>query len=375
MPLLHLTTLALALPKNPRLHPALQLHTPCNGLSTTTHGRIFLVYQHVDGTAPNPQIVEYDTTTHISTPYPNAAWNNYTVNSTLDPAQHFLSANAQRIGPDGKLYVVDTGQPGGSGATQAGSGPVDLPDGVKVVQIDVSTDSVTRIYPFGNATNSQSHLDDIRFHISTGFAYLTDAGSPAIIILNLETGETRRVLEGVPSTNAFIHVSAEGHFLVSSSGPSYTYADQLEVSPDGEHLYYQASSGSMFRIPCAALDDAFYNSSMAQNSVLSTYVEPFTHTPSTGGTAIDADGNIYCSNTDTQSVLRIYPNGTMTTLVQDPRLLWVDAMWVDSQGLLWMPCPQLNRGVSYNNGTSKIVKPLNIFTLDIGVGPPANDHP
>ncbi|KAF2765303.1 major royal jelly protein [Teratosphaeria nubilosa] len=368
--LLHLTSLALAAtvlaqtyngPEDPRLKTAIQLQRPCSGLSTTKDGRVFLVCQHTDGSAPNPQLVEYNITTNTSTPYPNAAWNNYTANSTLDPGQHFISANAQRIGPDGKLYVVDAGH--------------NLPYGVKVVQIDVSADSVTRIYYIGNATNSKSHLDDIRFHNSTGFAYLTDTGSPAIIILNLETGETRRVLEDVPSTNTFIPVSAEGHFLISSSGLSYVYADQLEVSPNGEHLYYQACSGGMFRIPCSALDEAFYNSSMAQSSVLNTYVEPFAHTPSTGGTAIDADGNIYCSNTDNQSVLRIYPNGTMTTLVQDPRLLWVDAMWVDSQGLLWMPCPQLNRGVSYNNGTSKIVKPLNIFTLDIGVGPPANDHP
>jgi hypothetical protein len=298
-------------PEDPRLQVAFTLETPSNGLSTTPDGRIFLVYQHVDNTGPNPQIVEFNTTTNTSTPYPNQAWNNHT--SGADPGTHFVSANAQRIGPDGKLYVIDSGQPGGSGATQAGRGPVAFPYGPKVVQIDVTTAEVTRIYYFGNSTNSASHLDDIRFHNSTSKAYLTDAGSAGLIVLDLAAGETRRVLSNDPSTGSYIPVSAEGSFLRSSDGsPSYTYADQLEVSPDGKWFYHQSSAGSMSRISTEALDAAFSNSSMNQNEVLDAWVEPFAHTPSTGGTAIDAQGNIYNSDTDSQRVIKIAPNGTVS---------------------------------------------------------------
>ena len=111
---------------------------------------------------------------------------------------------------------------------------------------------------------------------------------------------------------------------------------------------------------------------MAQ--VLSDFREPFALTPSTGGTAIDAEGNIYNSDTDNQSILKIYPNGTKTLLCQDPRLLWVDAMWIDTQKRLWMPAAQLNRGEPFNNGTSYVVPPLHVFTIDIGVGPSPIDH-
>jgi len=142
-------------------------------------------------------------------------------------------------------------------------------------------------------------------------------------------------------------MSAEGHILYSMGKPAYTYADQLEVSPDGQWLYYQPSSGGMNRIQTCHLNDAFYNSSMNDNSVLDRYVQPFAHTPATGGTAIDADGNVYTSDIDSQRVIKVAPDGTMTTLVQDPRLLWVDAMWIDDQHRLWMPCDQLNRGTQY----------------------------
>ena len=60
--------------------------------------------------------------------------------------------------------------------------------------------------------------------------------------------------------------------------------------------------------------------------------------------------------------------------MQDPRLLWVDAMWVDSQERLWMPAAQLNRGTPFNEGESLVVKPLYVFSMDIGVGPSPIDH-
>lgn len=154
--------------------------------------------------------------------------------------------------------------------------------------------------------------------------------------------------------------------------PVFLYGDQLEVSPDGKYLYYEPASGGMSRIETQYLEQAFYNSSMGK--VLGGYVEPFAHTPSTGGTAIDAEGNIYNSDTDSQRIIKIASNGTMTTLVQDPRLLWVDAMWIDGEGKLWMPAAQLNRGAPFNNGSVLVQKPMTVFTMDIGVGPSRIDH-
>lgn len=61
-------------------------------------------------------------------------------------------------------------------------------------------------------------------------------------------------------------------------------------------------------------------------------------------------------------------------IVQDDRLLWVDAMWVDTQKRLWMPVNQLERSTLVGNGTSEIVKPLYVFTMDIGIGPSPIDH-
>ncbi|KAL8661283.1 MAG: hypothetical protein Q9168_008400 [Polycauliona sp. 1 TL-2023] len=355
-------------PEDPRLHTKLVLDIPTTGVSTTPDGRLFLIESHIDGST-GPQVVEYNRDTNTTTPYPNEEWNSYAPGKDL--ATHLLGINAQRIGPDGNLWLVDTG------ANGFGT-PVLLPHGPKLVVVDVQTNEVTRVYPMGNVTRSNSLLDDIRFHPSTGKAYLTDAGSPGLIVLDIATGTAVRVLDNDISTRGSFPLSAEGTLLRSfpNGEPFHLSADQLEVSPDGKYLYYQPASGGLVRIQTQYLDRAFSNSSLNANAILGPYVEPYAHTPSTGGTAIDAEGNIYSSDTDSQRIIKISPpNGTMTTLVQDPRLLWVDAMWIDAERKrLWMPAAQLNRGEFFNNGTNRVGKPVGVYSLELGVGPSVIDH-
>lgn len=305
-------------PEDPRIQTEIVYPNPINGVSLTADSsRLFVVIARVDNST-GPAVVEYDRSTNTSTPYPNEEWNSY--EEGKDPGTHFVGINGQRIGPDGKLYVIDKGSP-------AFGEPVLLPDGPKIIRIDLSTDEVDRVYALGNATQSTSFIDDIRFNPGAGKAYLTDAGTPpGLVILDLDSGAVVRALTDHPTTKGYLPPYAEGKFLEFQGEPFYLYADHLEVSPDGEYFYYQPCEGGMSRIATQWLDRAFYNSSLNTNEVLGGYVEPFALTPSTGGTAIDAQGNLYVSDTQRQTILKVNWNGTISTLVQDPRLLWVDAM-------------------------------------------------
>jgi len=253
--LLRLGLLPLALAAtDPRIQVELTLDTPCNGVSTTPDSRLFVLYARVDGTQAQglPEVVEWINGTGV--PYPNAEWNSY-AGAASDPVTTLVRVNSQRVGPDGNLWLVDTGSPG------FGS-PVILPQGPKLVVVDVQTNEVARVYSMGNVTKSSSLLDDIRFNLATGKAYLTDAGVGALIVLDLATGSAIRVLEGDQATGAFTPVSAEGRLLNSATGqPQYITADQLEVSPDGAYFYWQPASGGMFRIETAYLDPTSRTSS------------------------------------------------------------------------------------------------------------------
>lgn len=318
-----------------------------NGPTTSPDGRLFTVAQP-SKPGESPQVVEIRD--GKAAPYPDERINSW--RPGMDASHLFVGVNSLRFGPDGFLWAVDRGG--------RGIGKPLVPGGVKLMKINVSTNKVVRIYDLASMTRPWSFVDDVRFHGS--IAYLTDAGSPGLIVLDLHSGHGRRVLDGHPSTVAQMPLIAEGKVLRDQQGKTVNiHADQLEVSPDGEWLYYQACSGSLWRIGTKFLDD-----SSLTDAQLSSHTQPYADTPSTGGTAIAANGTIYLSDVDKKRILTISPEGTISTLIKDPRLIWVDAMWIDDAGYLLMPASQLNRSAGLNNGVDAVRQPIVLYRLKIG---------
>jgi hypothetical protein len=144
--------------------------------------------------------------------------------------------------------------------------------------------------------------------------------------------------------------------------------DQIEVSPDGVYLYYQACNGGMYKIETAYVDASLTNTTLA--AALGDYAIPFALTPSTGGSTIDADGNVYVSDTNLLAIWKVTPEGYATILVQDDALVWTDLMWITSDNLLWLPASQMRPGGSGLMASG----PNNIFTYPIDAGPSPIDH-
>lgn len=205
---------------DPRLETALTLNTTSSGVSTTPDGRLFIIWNHIDGST-GPHIGELVNGTFV--PYPDEEWNAWNASDpSQDPDYHFLNPNAQRIGPDGLLWVIDNGGVENS----------------KLVSFNITTNSVARMYHLNSTTLATTHWDDVRFN--GNIAYLTDAGAAAIGILDLTTGQQRRVLEYSQFTTSWFPASAEGVIRQFANGSyMYFHVDQLEVSPDAAWLYFR----------------------------------------------------------------------------------------------------------------------------------------
>ena len=352
-----LLLLALVLPalaeEPSALVPMLQSDLIFNGIARSKDGRLFSPFQRQEK-GQGIELGEWRDGKPVA--YPDAAWNGWRPGD--DASKAFVGANAIRIGPDGDLWVVDKGA--------AGMGEAPLPGGPKLVQIDLGANTVRKVYPLEAATGPKSFIDDFRFHGRT--VYLTDAGEPGLIVLDLDSGKTRRALDGHPSTVSQRPLTGEGRQLTDEKGlPIFIHADQLEVSPDGAWFYYQPCTGPLYRIETRWLDDA-----SVSDEERGKHVEIFARLGSTGGTAIDASGTIYASDADNLRILQIAPDGTVTTLVQDRRLVWGDAMWVDEDGGLWIPAAQIDRTKIMNGGRSSVQFPTTIFRLAIGAKPVRN---
>jgi sugar lactone lactonase YvrE len=341
---------AVAAAQSPALQPFVTSGLVLNGVTTTRSGDTFITYARQDK-ASGIEVGRLVADTPV--PFPDQAWNSWAPGR--DGHNVFVWANALRIGPDGMLWVVDAGAPG--------PGKPQVPGGAKLVELDPRRGAVKAIFPMDGAIGPTSYVDDVRFN--GDHAYLTDAGSPGgLIVLDLRSGQVRRVLDGDPSVTAQRPQTGEGRPLTDPQGrPVGFNADQLEVSPDGRWLYYQPATGPFYRVPTRDLDAG------ASADTVRADVQLWARTGATGGTAMDAAGDMYVGDADHDAILKITPAGVMTTLVQDPRLVWVDAMWIDDAGRLLAPASQLDRTPGLNGGRDEVRLPVVIYALDIGAAP------
>jgi len=298
----------------PEVVSALTLPRPAHDITVNKDGRIFMMM------ADAPALVEW--VNGELRAFPDAGWNDA---EAPDHSHALVRPCSLRIGPDGLLWVLDTGQPG-----------VDH-GGPKFVAFDLETNALVRSYPLDAGALTGSFYDDFRFNGRN--VYFTDIGHGAIVVLNLDTGALRRTLDGDPSTKGTRPMIVEGKELPPVFGLGRILdVDMLEVSAEGRWLYYQPAAGPMSRIETRWIDDP-----QISDAERGKHVQFWADTHTTGGTAIDAEGNIYASDPDKLQLLKIDPTGKISTFVADPRMLFVDEMWIDEKGFLWMPAVQLNR--------------------------------
>ncbi|WP_198297901.1 SMP-30/gluconolactonase/LRE family protein [Bordetella genomosp. 9] len=343
---------------NEALVPMFQGQRVWNGVTTTPEGRVFVSYPQADGAGM--QVAELDAQGRPY-PFPDATWNAPQDWSAGTVGSGFVHVNALRIGPDGNLWIVDAGAPG--------LGKPAVKGGARLFRFEPQSRRLIQTFDLASAVHPYSYIDDIRFN--GRFIYITDAGAPGLIVLDTQSGTVRRVLDGNRSVVASRPLRADGRAVTDAKGqPLRVHADQLEVSPDGQWLYFQPASGPMARIATRWLNDPTVSEKEIESHVELAWAD----TPSTGGTAIDANGNLYVTDTDKRRILRVSPEGKISTLIQDDRLIWADALWIDREGYLWIPASQQNLTPEFNGGRMAVQYPVWIYRLQIHAQPSPRDH-
>lgn len=182
-------------------------------------------------------------------------------------------------------------------------------------------------------------------------------------MLDLQSGKARRVLDGSPATSAPADrvIDVAGNIVLGGDNqPLRVNADPLELSPDGKTLYFGPLSGPWSQIETRLLDDPSVDA-----ATLECAIKPWAELPPVGGTAMDRKGNLYFTDLKTSSLKKRTPDGTVVTVIQDERLHWVDAPFIDRRNRIWLPVPQMDRSALFNHGVSELQWPVTLYTLEL----------
>jgi sugar lactone lactonase YvrE len=297
------------------------------GVTVSKDGRIFVNFPRWTEDAPI-SVAEVTREGQIK-PYPDDQWNSWrnAKKNQMSAGDHFVCVQSVVADAHGNLWVVDPAAPA--------TAPV-VPGGPKLVRIDLATNKVAQVIRFDETVAPQgSYLNDVRFSPDGRFAYLTDAGAKgALVVVELQNGKARRVLDGHPSTQPEknVVVKTDGQELRRPDGRGVEFAaDSIALSPDGRELYWKALTGrTLYRIEAHALEDP-----RLSDKELEARVERVTETEPTDGLWIDGQGRLYLSAIE-QDAVKVRDEDRITTLVQDKRLRWPDTFSEAPDGTLYV---------------------------------------
>ena len=287
------------------------------GVAVSDQGRVFVNYPYWSDEVPVSvaEIVDGQ-----AVPYPSPEWNDRKNDESFDAVQSVVIDAANR------LWVLDNQNPHFKGVQKGG--PV-------LYQFDLKTNRKAKSFTFPEGVyRPNSYFNDVRIDTEKEIAYLTDSGNGALIVLNLKTGRSRRLLEAHSSVQSEIdYLVCDGVIWKNSVD-----ADGIALTSDGSTLYYIALTGhTLYRISTEALTDE----SLSPEELV-RHVEMVAAVPATDGMMFDRDGNLWLGGLENHAINRLDPEGNLIRVIQDSAIRWADSFAVDRAGTIYFTTSQIH---------------------------------
>lgn len=292
-----------------------------------------LVFSHHPFYNPEIRVAILNADRKSYTPFPNLDWN-----TPKDDTEDFLdTVLGVRSDKDGIVWMLDMGN-------RSGITP-------KLVGWNTLTDTLERIYYIPSpASIPESQHNDFVIDKKNGYFYIADEGigpggngsRAALVVVNIQTGEARRILEGHRTTipeNIAITVDNQSWHLDGPDSPFLLVgADGITLDKDGEWLYYAPLNGrSIYRIPVKHLIDGSLS-----DADLDIYIERYSDKPNTGGFSIDKAGNIYFTEVDNRNVGVVWHDTRKyEPFAFHPDLNWPDGVSFSNDGYMYVSAAKL----------------------------------
>ncbi len=313
-----------------------------NGVAVSPDGRIFSSFPRwMD--APTPSLAEAMPDQSFRS-FPGGRWNAW--RPGLDPAAHFVNVHSVCADAENFLWAVDDAAPHHQPRLEGGA---------KVVKIDLRRNEVARVYPMDESVAPPGavlgHMRVLGRH-----AFITESGHGAIIILDQETGATRRVLSKDPKTRAdrsIVPVIDGKEFRRADGKVQIVNVNLLELSNDGRWLYFTCLFGPVLR----RIETRYLLDPNLSDEQLSPHIEDVARIPPCAGFTIDRAGKLYFSAFTQNAMLVMGENRKLETLISDPRISFPNEPDIGPDGCLYFPASQIHRLAGFQADGKSAVKP------------------
>lgn len=308
------------------IEPVAFSDTLWTGLAVSKSGRIFVNYPRW---SDNLTVSVAELINGRAVPYPDPGTNAWKPGA--DPKKKFVCVQALFSDDLGRLWVLDSGNPKFGGV---------IKDAAKLVQIDPGTNTVSRIIPFSRDTiRPDSYLNDVRIDAAHNYAYITDSGNSALVVVDLQTGRARRVLDDHISTRSEdVTLYINGAPLLFHGKKPRVHSDGIAYDKERDAVYFQALTGrTMYRIEAAALRR--FNIPKAE---LENRVTRIGKTGAADGLICHPDGKIYISALEHNAILRADSLGNVEPVVQNEAVSWPDSFSLGPDNTIYFTTSRLH---------------------------------
>jgi sugar lactone lactonase YvrE len=239
----------------------------------------------------------------------------------------------------------------------------------KLMAFDIGSRELIRDHHFTrDQAGLGSHLNDFQVHPDGQRVYIAEASifakTPALIVYDAREPSVRRVLESDRS------VMPEPYYITVDGEPIDAFGlfavrpgvDSIALDRKGEWLYFGAVTATkMFRVRVSDLEDA----SLLPDE-LSRRVEEFGDKTESDGISSDDQGTIYLTDPEHDAITRMTADGSLSTLIRDPRLRWPDGLSFGPDGWLYVTCSALQHVIMKSPEHVTAHAPYHIFRFKPG---------
>ncbi|CAM2917060.1 L-dopachrome tautomerase-related protein [Flavobacterium frigoris] len=271
------------------------------GVTVSTLGRIFVNFPRWRKGVEN-SVVEI-TKDNQKLAYPNEEWNSWKIGSAVED-QKFVGVQSV-VAFENMLYVLDTRSP-------LFGAVLDAP---RLFVFNLSDNKLEKTYILQkDSYYPNSYINDLRVDKKNNKIYCTDSGRAGLIVLDMTSGKSTRVLDNHFSTKA------EQSYLTfdNKKWENTINSDGIALDNKNDLLYFHALTGySLYSVPTKVLANA-------NNTEVEKSVKLVAKTAAPDGMILDENGILYFADLENNKIMYRKQDGSIHTLVEGKKIRWAD---------------------------------------------------